>query len=115
MFKKIQSLTLLGVLAGLNSVTAEVRIPASEAMKAATSRPAPEYPVVARQMKVTGHVEVEVLVAADGSVENVKVVSGNPLLTPAAVNAVKKWKFTPFVSNGGPSKAVANLAFDFKP
>ena len=79
------------------------------------SRPAPEYSAVARQLKVTGHVEVEATVGADGAVEGVKVLSGNPLLTNSTVSAVKKWKFTPLTENGAPGKALTVLSFDFKP
>src|SRR5919107_653717 len=85
---------------------AEMRIPMTEAMKAATVKPSPEYSSVARQMKVSGKVEVEATVATTGEVESVRAVSGNPLLTSSAVAAVKKWKFTPFTENGAPAKAV---------
>jgi protein TonB len=97
------------------ALLAEVRVPTGEALKSALNRPAPEYSAVARQMKVTGHVEVEATVGTDGNVEAVKVLTGNPLLTNSTVNAVKKWKFTPFTDNGAPAKAVALLSFDFKP
>jgi protein TonB len=94
---------------------AEVRVPMSEAVKAATVKPNPEYSPVARQMKVSGRVELEATVAATGEVEQVRAVSGNPLLTASAIAAVKKWKFTPFTENGAPAKAVVSLNFDFKP
>jgi protein TonB len=65
-------------------------------------------------MKIVGKVMIEVTIDADGNVEDVKVLSGNALLTNAVVNAVKKWKFTPFTANGAATKAVAALDFDFK-
>jgi protein TonB len=110
----MRRLTLLSVLL-TGSALAELRVPMAEALKAAVNKPIPEYSPVARQMKVAGQVEVEAVIAADGSVEAVKVISGNPLLTASAVNAVKKWKFTPFTSDGQPTKAVTTLTFDFKP
>ena len=94
---------------------AEVRITTAEAVKSALTKPTPEYSAIARQMKVVGRVQVEATVGTDGNVEDVKVLTGNPLLTNSTVNAVKKWKFTPFTQNGEPSKAVATLSFDFKP
>ncbi len=94
---------------------AEVRVTTAEAVKSALTKPTPEYSTVARQMKVVGKVEVEATVGTDGSVETVKVLTGNPLLTGSTVNAVKKWKFTPFTENGEPSRAIATLTFDFKP
>jgi periplasmic protein TonB len=96
-------------------LTAELRIGTADAMKAATSKVQPQYPAIARQMKIAGHVEIEALVDSNGSVASAKAVSGNPMLTQPAIAAVEKWKFTPFTSNGENTKAVVTLAFDFRP
>jgi protein TonB len=96
-------------------LTAELRIGTADAMKAATSKVQPQYPAIARQMKVAGHVEIEALVDSNGSVASARAVSGNPMLTQPAIAAVEKWKFTPFTSNGESTKAVVTLAFDFRP
>lgn len=101
-------------LVGSSLCQAEVRVTMTEALKAATSKVQPDYSPIARQMKVGGRVELEVSIDTDGSVSDVKVVSGNPLLTPNAVSAVKKWKFTPFETNGQPAKAIATIAFNFQ-
>lgn len=55
----------------------------------------PDYPPLAKQMKVTGKVKIETTIAADGHVTNTKVVGGSPLLVNAALDAVKKWRFEP--------------------
>lgn len=55
----------------------------------------PIYPEIAKRMRITGVVHVEATVAADGSVVNAKAVNGNKMLTPAAEDAVKHWKFVP--------------------
>ena len=94
--------------------SAEIRVATGDAMKAATKKTPPDYPPIAKQLKVAGHVEVDVTIDADGNVENVKIVSGNAMLTQSVVSAVKKWKFTPFTQDGAPTKAVASLDFDFK-
>jgi TonB family protein len=57
---------------------------------------------------------VDATIDAAGNVESVKIISGNAMLTPSVVTAVKKWKFTPFQQDGAPTKAVAALNFDFK-
>ena len=88
---------------------AELRIPEAEAKKAAIEKPPPAYPLAARQLKVVGKVEVEATVDGEGSVQEVKILTGNPLLTKAAVEAVKKWKFKPF-----DSAAVVSLSFEFR-
>jgi len=86
----------------------------TEALAIITSRTPPEYPAIARQLKLEGQVEVEAIVAEDGSVEQVNIISGNPVLTRAAVAAVKKWKFTPVKADGKSVKARAPLSLSFK-
>jgi TonB family protein len=65
-------------------------------------------------LKISGIVEVQASVDESGSVSGVTPKSGNPLLTKAAVGAVKGWKFKPFTDKDGkPSAAVVELSFDF--
>jgi protein TonB len=90
-----------------------VRVPEADAKRAAVEKVAPVYPPVARQMKLSGAVQVEAAVSDDGSVAEVKVMSGNPVLAQAVVQAVKKWRFRPFEAGGKPARAVATLSFDF--
>jgi protein TonB len=91
------------------------RVSEEEAKKAITSRMNPEYPPMARQMKLGGRVQVDAYIDTEGKVEKVQVVTGNPLLTSAAVSAVKRWKFSPFTSDGKPTRAVAAFTFSFAP
>ncbi len=79
----------------------------------ATERAQPRYPATARSMRTQGVVKVEVLIAEDGSVEEVKDVSGPSLLQPAASEAVKKWRFKPFMRDGDPVKATGYINFNF--
>ena len=85
----------------------------SEALANVVSKTEPEYPPIARQLKLAGTVEVEAVLAEDGSVEQVNIVSGNPVLTKAAAAAVKKWKFVPVKAEGKPVKALAPLSLSF--
>jgi len=107
--RPILSLCLLIALSG-GWAHAELRVSMAEALKAAVKRPNPAYSPIAKQMRVAGDVEVEVNITKDGDVENVKVLSGNALLTAPVVKAVKEWKFSPFAS-----EAVTQLKFTFKP
>jgi TonB family protein len=91
-----------------------VRIAEDVARNAATRRVDPEYPPLARQLRISGRVVVEVNITAAGAVETVKSLSGNPMLTSATVSAVKKWKFNPFKTGTKPVRAVTSLTFDFK-
>src|ERR1700722_525903 len=90
------------------------RVTLPQAMAAITSKTAPEYPPFGRQLKIEGKVELEAVVAENGTVEKVNIVSGNPILTKPASEAVKKWKFTPFTDGGKPCKALAPLSITFK-
>ena len=85
-----------------------------EAVKAAVTKPQPEYPPVAKQLKIQGRIELEISIDAAGSVDNVKVLAGNPALTGTAVNTLKRWRFEPILADGKPVRAVAILSFSFK-
>ena len=61
--------------------------------RAVKSRVAPIYPELAKRMKITGLVKLEASVNADGKVTAVKTLSGNHALSPAAEDAVSKWRF----------------------
>lgn len=63
--------------------------------RAVKTRVAPIYPEIAKRMKITGEVKVEVTVDADGKVTDAKAISGSKTLSPAAEDAVRKWKFFP--------------------
>lgn len=102
------------ILISVSSCYGEVRIAAAEALKAVVKKVQPEYSPMAKQMRVQGDVEVELKISDAGGVDDVKVVSGNPLLTQPVVRSVKDWKFTPFQQEGKPSPAVTTLRFSFK-
>ena len=68
---------------------------AASAHRAVVSKVPPVYPELARRMHVSGTVVVRLIVAPDGSVSDAKVESGHALLSPAAAEAVKRWKFEP--------------------
>ena len=91
------------------------RVPEDEAKRSVTSKVNPEYPPMARQMKLGGRVQLDAFIDADGNVEKVQILTGNPLLTTAAASAVKRWKFSPFLSDGKATKAVAQFTFNFTP
>lgn len=99
------------VMCGQN---APKRLSRSEATSAIVSKTQPEYPPMARQLKLEGTVELEAIISEQGTVDDVRIVTGNPVLTKAAAQAVKKWKFTPITEGGKPTKAVAPLSLTFK-
>jgi len=90
-----------------------VRLSEAEAKKIVKSRTNPEYPPLAKQMRVTGEVRLDVYLNEDGTVDKIHVVSGNALLAGAAQNAVKQWKFATPTQDDKPVKAVASYSFTF--
>ena len=113
---KFLTISLCAIAAGVGSLWADgsVRVPEADFKKAVVTKVVPEYPALARQLHLTGKVELDVTVAQDGSVEATQSVSGNPILTGSAATALKKWKFTPFTADGKPAKAVGTVSFEFK-
>ena len=110
-------LSVFTILLGLAALPANAqvrRLTQDEALRAATAKPQPEYPPVAKQLRITGSVEVEVSIDPTGTVDGVKVLSGNAALTGTLMATLKKWHFQPFLEDGKPARAVAVLSFTFK-
>ena len=107
--------TLALVLAGSCSAQDEPKkVTRTEGLNAATTKVQPEYPAMAKQLKIEGSVELEAVVAENGTVEKVNIVSGNPVLTRPAAEAVKRWKFAPFTADGKTVKALVPISMNFK-
>jgi len=105
----------LGLTAGiLAAQDAPKKVTKTEGLNAVTTKVPPEYPAIARQLKIEGAVELEVMVTEAGAVEKVNIVSGNPVLTRPASDAVKKWKFAPFTAEGKTVRAVVPVTLSFK-
>ncbi len=68
----------------------------------------PTYPAIALKMRIEGTVKLDVTIDPDGSVGDVKVVSGHQLLASAAIEAVKKWRYEP-----ADSKSTQTVNVDF--
>lgn len=79
----------------------------------ATQKVNPVYPTTARSMRMTGVVKVEVMIDEDGEVAAVENTEGPAMLRRAAQDAVKKWKFKPFVRDGQPVRATGFVSFNF--
>jgi protein TonB len=114
--KPLKNLTVLSILIVWCSFAqnAPKKLSRSEALGAAVTKVQPEYPPVARQLKIAGEVEIEVVISEEGVPENVRILSGNPVLTKPCVDAMKKWKFKPFTEDGRAVKGVAELTFTFQ-
>ncbi len=91
-----------------------VEVPEATAQRELLHRVEPEYPEAARQQNIQGRVRLEVHIGTDGSVQDVEVVSGSPVLAQASIDAVKQWKFKPRVVNGQPVEMQTRVTFDFQ-
>jgi TonB family protein len=70
----------------------------------------PAYPELARRNNIHGTARVQVVIAPDGNVKDVKVLGGNPVLVQAAVDAAKKWRY-----EAASAETTSILKFDFTP
>ena len=73
----------------------------------------PVYPAEARRMHVEGSVVIDAVVTAQGQVDELKLVSGDPLLAPAAMDAVRRWRYTPYSLNGKPIAKETRITISF--
>lgn len=73
----------------------------------------PEYPEKARKKRIQGTVVLHVIISKAGDVATVELVSGHPLLAPAAIDAVKQWKFKPYLLNGNPVEVDTQIQVNF--
>lgn len=73
----------------------------------------PDYPLLARQMKVQGVVSLQALIAKDGTIQELQILSGPEILAAAAREAVKQWHFKPYLQNGQPVETQARITVNF--
>jgi periplasmic protein TonB len=73
----------------------------------------PTYPPLARTARVQGSVVLAAVIGKDGSIQNLHVISGHPLLQQAALEAVKQWKYRPYILNGEPVEVDTQVTVNF--
>ena len=71
------------------------------------------YPTLGQHMNVTGSVVLQAVIGADGVIENLRVVSGPSILTSAATQAVREWRFKPYIQNGQAVETQARITVNF--
>ncbi len=76
-------------------------------------QPRPVYPPEAKAAGISGVVKLSAIIAADGTVANLQVISGHPLLVPAALEAVKQWVYQPTLLNGSPVEVKTEISVNF--
>jgi len=74
----------------------------------------PKYPPAALAVRAQGVVQIEATISKDGSVTNVKVLSGDAVLARAAVEAVRQWRYKPYYLDGQPVEIETQISVTFK-
>jgi protein TonB len=73
----------------------------------------PAYPTLARQARIQGTVLLQAKISKDGTIENLILISGHPMLVPAAIEAVKQWVYHPYVLNNVPVDVETQIEVNF--
>ncbi len=76
-------------------------------------QPKPEYPLLARLARIQGRVRLEAVIGRDGTIEDLKVIGGHPLLVNAALEAVRQWRYQPTLLNGKPVEVETEIDVNF--
>ncbi len=77
------------------------------------SQARPAYPPLAKQARISGVVKLQAVINADGTMKNLAVISGHPLLIPAALEAVRQWVYAPTLLNGDPVEVLTQIDVNF--
>lgn len=98
-----------GVLGGVGTVappkpkqTGPLRVGGNVQAAKLINRITPIYPPLARQTRISGTVRLHAIISKDGTIQQLEVVSGHPLLQQAALDAVRQWRYQPTLLNGEP-------------
>jgi len=73
----------------------------------------PTYPPLARQARIQGVVILQAQISKDGTIQNLQLISGHPMLAPAAIEAVKQWRYKPYLLNGEPVEVDTQVQVNF--
>jgi protein TonB len=91
-----------------------VRVSESVAQGLIAKKVQPDYPREAREKRVQGLVVLKVEISPEGDVTDLSLVSGHPLLVPAAIDAVKQWKYKPYLLNGQAVTVETQVSVSFR-
>ena len=74
----------------------------------------PVYPVIAKVTRKEGTVVLQATISTTGTIENLRVMSGDPMLTQAAMDAVKNWRYRPYLLNDQPVEVETTINVIFR-
>ena len=73
----------------------------------------PTYPTLAKAARIQGDVVLTAIISRDGVIQNLQLVSGHPMLVPAALEAVREWRYRPYLLNGQPVEVETTITVIF--
>jgi len=73
----------------------------------------PAYPPLARSARIQGAVVLQAVISKQGTIENLLVLTGHPMLAPAAIEAVRQWRYRPYILNGEPVEVETQVTVNF--
>jgi protein TonB len=97
-----------GVIGGMGTAppkpkpTGPIRVGGNVQAARIVNRVQPVYPPLARQTRISGTVRLHAIISKDGTIQQLEVISGHPLLQQAALDAVRQWRYQPTLLNGEP-------------
>lgn len=103
----------VGETAGTGSSAERVAIESGISQGLLITQVQPIYPPLAREARIQGTVVLHAVIGTDGAVQGLELVSGHPFLAPAALEAVKQWKYRPYLLNGVPAEVQTTINVNF--
>jgi protein TonB len=73
----------------------------------------PVYPPLARTARIQGQVVLQAVISKQGAIENLKLLAGHPMLVPAAIEAVRQWRYRPYLLNNDPVEVETQITVNF--
>ena len=109
------SIASAGAVAALPKIATPQRVRVSSGVQSGLliRKVQPTYPPLARQARIQGTVVLQAQISKTGDIENLQLVSGHPMLAPAAIEAVKQWKYKPYLLNGEPVEVETTVQVNF--
>ena len=112
---------MIGSLISSTSHTANIATVAPKRIRVSTGvsegmllrRVEPVYPIIAQRARIEGTVELRAVISKDGMIEGLQRISGHPLLVTAAMDAVRQWRYRPYMLNAEPLEVETNVVVNF--
>jgi periplasmic protein TonB len=95
------------------AAVSRVRVSAGVVAGNLVTRVEPVYPQIAKNNRISGSVILHAVISKQGTIENLQVVSGHPMLTQSALDAVRRWRYRPYLLNGEPVEVDTTITVNF--